>query len=164
MKVSISVAVGKNFEIGLENRLLWRIPDELKMFKKLTMGHHLIMGRKTFESIGRPLPGRTTIVLSRTTHLNIQGCEMVGSLSDALKMAESNGDDEVFICGGETVYMESLPLADKLYITRVDYQGIADAFFPQFDQKLWKLQNKKEFPVTESNPIFWSHEKWVRRT
>lgn len=123
--------------IGLDNRLPWHLPDDLKRFKRLTMGHHLIMGRKTFESIGRPLPGRETIILSRQRDLMYAGCTVVSSLQAALELAESRGEDQVFIAGGGQLYAQALQLADCMHLTHVYTIAPADTFFPEFDRQAW---------------------------
>ena len=141
--ISIIVAMGKNREIGKKNGLLWHIPEELKHFKQLTTGHPIIMGRKTYESIGRPLPGRTNIVITRhsisgmeRSVLEPQNLLWVNSLAQALKLAKKQlGGEEIFIIGGASVFEQALPLADKLYLTLVnaDFPD-ADAFFPNYSK------------------------------
>lgn len=131
MKISIIVAVaGKKRVIGKKGSLPWYIPEELKRFKEITMGHPIIMGRKTHESIGKVLPGRTNIVI--TTHPDYQalGCIIVHSLDEALRQAQ--GDDEAFVIGGGQIYAEALPLADKLYLTYIDKEIEGDVFFPDY--------------------------------
>ena len=141
--ISIIVATGKNREIGKKNGLLWHIPEELKHFKQLTMGHPIIMGRKTYESIGRPLPGRTNIVITRhsisgmeQSVLEPQNLLWVNSLKQALKLAKKQpGGEEIFIIGGASVFEQALPLADKLYLTLVNAEfPDADAFFPDYSK------------------------------
>lgn len=136
MKVSIIAAIGKNRELGKDNRLLWHIPQDLKRFRKLTANHTVIMGRKTFESIGRPLPKRNNIVVSRDTNLNPKGCLVFGSLEQALEKAkevEKNG--EIFIIGGASIYQQSMDIADKLYLTLIDQDfAEADTFFPDYSR------------------------------
>lgn len=124
-----------NRTIGVNNTLPWRCPEDLKHFKTLTMGHHMIMGRKTFDSIGKPLPGRTTVVVTRNQELKIEGCIMAHSLPDAI--AACAGDDEIFIVGGAELYAQALPLADTLYLTEIQQDVSGDAHFPAFEQKEW---------------------------
>jgi len=122
-KVSIIVAIGRNREIGAKNQLLWKIPEELRRFKEITTGHPIIMGRKTHESIGRVLPGRTNIIVTRDTRYEIreEGAIVVHSLEEALEKAQdADGSEEVFIIGGAQIFAEALPTADKLYVTLVD--------------------------------------------
>ena len=153
MIVSAIVAMGKNREIGKDNSLLWRLSDDLKLFKKITLEHIIIMGRKTYESIGKPLPGRTTFVLSSTLSPGDLGekVEIYNDLDTALSTARSRQEDEVIICGGEQIYKLSLPILDKLYLSEVDFTGSADAFFPDFDRSKWKIINTSEFKKTEKN-------------
>jgi len=135
-RISIIVAMAQNRTIGIDNTLPWRIPEDLKHFKTLTMGHHMIMGRKTFESIGRPLPGRTTVVVSRDRNLKIDGCIVAHSLAEALAACAS--DPEVFVVGGADIYAQALGLADALYITEIRQDVAGDAWFPEFDRETWQ--------------------------
>jgi dihydrofolate reductase len=136
--VSIIVAVDKDGGIGSNNRLPWHISTDLRRFKKLTMSHHLIAGRKTFESIGRPLPGRTMIILTRNPDYSAEGCLVSHSLSEALSLAEDRGEDEVFIIGGGDIFQQSLDIVDCLYITYVQARVDADVCFPDIDLSEWK--------------------------
>lgn len=134
-RLSIIAAVARNGVIGIENRLPWRLPEDLRHFKRLTLGHHLIMGRKTFESIGRPLPGRVTVILTRDPGYRAEGCLTAGSIDDALRLC---GDDpEVFVVGGAELYAQLLPRAERLYLTEIDADFAGDAFFPAFDRSQW---------------------------
>ncbi|MBT3982053.1 MAG: dihydrofolate reductase [Bacteriovoracaceae bacterium] len=155
MIVSAIVACGKNSEIGFEGKMLWHLSEEFKNFKKTTMGHHLIMGRKTFESIGRPLPGRTTIVLTKDPTFHADGVQVCSSVIAALTMAKASGEVEVFICGGGSIYDQSLEILDRLYLTEVDYSGDADTFFPLIEMKDWDQLSCEEHPVSESNKLHW---------
>jgi len=134
--VAIIVAIAQNRTIGVNNTLPWRCPEDLRHFKALTMGHHMIMGRKTFDSIGKPLPGRTTVVVTRNRDLNMAGCVIAHSLEDA--MTACTGDEEIFIVGGAELYAQALPLVDTLYITEIQQDVIGDAHFPEFDKKAWR--------------------------
>jgi dihydrofolate reductase len=131
-QISIIVAHSKNMAIGKANALVWRLPDDLKRFKKLTTGHPIIMGRKTYQSISRPLPNRTNIVVTRDKNLEIPGCIVVNSVTDAIKKASEFDQKEIFIIGGAEIYRETLPLADRLYVTKVNMNVDGDAFFPQY--------------------------------
>ena len=136
------VAVGKNREIGKKNELLWHISKELKRFKEITYGHPIIMGRKTYESIGKPLPGRTSIVVSRQTSLNLpKEVLVVSSLDKAIEVAKTQkGSEEIFIIGGESIFKQALPIAEKLYLTVVEAEfPEADAFFPDYS----RFRNKR---------------------
>jgi len=146
-RLAIIVAMAKNRTIGINNTLPWRIPADMQHFKRLTMGHHLIMGRKTFESIGRPLPGRTTVVVSRDRSLRIDGCIVAHSLPDAL--ANCASDPQVFVVGGADIYAQALGLADTLYITEIQRDVIGDAWFPEFDRSEW-LEASREIHRQET--------------
>ena len=128
--------MAKNRTIGINNTLPWRCPEDLKHFKSLTMGHHMIMWRKTFDSIGKPLPGRTTVVVTRNTHLKIEGCIVVHSLDEAI--AACAGDNEIFVVGGAELYTQALPLANRLYLTEIQQDIEGDAHFPAFDLQQWQ--------------------------
>ena len=133
--LSIIVAMAKNRTIGIDNTLPWRIPADLQHFKRLTMGHHMIMGRKTFESIGKPLPGRTTVVVTRNRELKIEGCIVTNSLKEAI--AACAGDEAIFIVGGADIYTQALGFANTLYITEIQQDVDGDAHFPEFDKNTW---------------------------
>lgn len=134
---TIVVAMGKNREIGRENQLLWHLPKDLKHFKEITSNHPVIMGRKTYESIGKPLPNRTNIVISRKTDWFEEGILIVGSIKEALKFAKKI-DENIFIIGGGNIYEQTIELADKLEITLVNATLEADTFFPKIDEKIWR--------------------------
>ena len=131
-RISIIVAHSRNMAIGKANALVWHLPDDLKRFKKLTTNHPIIMGRKTYQSIGKPLPGRTNIVVTRDINLEISGCIVVHSAIEAVKKAKEIDQEEVFIIGGAEIYKETLPLVDRLYVTTVDMDVDGDAFFPEY--------------------------------
>ena len=145
MKLSIIVAHGKKREIGLNGSMPWHVSEDLKRFKKLTMGHHLLMGRKTFDSIGRPLPGRKTICLTRSRDLLIEDVDCVSTIDDAVNLAESRGESELFIAGGGEIYREFLTMASKFYLTEVNYTGDADTYFPKYELNEWNLIEKEQF-------------------
>ncbi len=151
MRVSIIVAMDEGGGIGFENRLPWRLPRDLERFKQITMGHHLIVGRKTFQSIGRPLPGRQMILMTRASGMQFDGVDTVASLEAALELAQSRGEDEAFIGGGSEIYWLALPITDRIYLTRVHAQTNANVFFPEFDIKVWDEISKEEFGVDEKN-------------
>ncbi|KAG1649066.1 Dihydrofolate reductase type 3 [Nymphon striatum] len=150
MKLSMIVAMGEDRVIGIDNKMPWHLPADLAWFKKTTLGSPIIMGRKTYDSIGRPLPGRLNIILSRNTDLKIEGCTVVNSLSDALKAAE--GSDEVFIVGGAHLYEKFLQDADYLYITKIDAKFEGDTFFPDYTQYAWKQLDRIDNHADEKNP------------
>jgi dihydrofolate reductase len=140
--LSIIVAVSKNGVIGVNNTLPWHLPEDLKRFKALTMGHHIVMGRKTFESLGRLLPGRTSVIVSRNRHYQVEGAIVVASLEEAMNCCKD--DDEAFLIGGAQMYQVGISLADKLYITEVDVDVDGDAYMPEIDYSQWELQEKVE--------------------
>lgn len=134
--LSVIAAVARNRVIGLDNALPWRLPEDLQHFRGLTMGHHIIMGRKTFESLGRLLPGRTSVIVSRQPEYKVPGAKMASSLREAV--AACDGDEEVFVIGGAELYRQALPLADRLYLTEIHAEFQGDAFFPEFDRAVWR--------------------------
>ena len=131
-KISIICVIGKNLAIGKNNQLLWRLPDDLKRFKATTSGHTVIMGSKTFESIGKPLPDRINIVVSSDPDYKIAGCEIVHSIEDAIKSGKEREKEEIFIIGGGSIYTQTIGLADKLYLTVVEDSPEADTYFPDY--------------------------------
>ena len=140
-RLSMIAALSRNFAIGLDNRLLWHISEDLVNFKALTMGKPIIMGRKTFDSIGRPLPGRANIVVSRDTQWQAEGVQVARSVNAAINAAhlacEDSGQDEIMVIGGEQIYRQALPSATRLYLTEVDVEMAADTFFPDFVRTDW---------------------------
>lgn len=140
--LSMIVAKAKNNVIGVNNTLPWHLPEDLKRFKGLTMGHHIIMGRKTFESLGRLLPGRTTVIVSRNENFSVQGAIVANSVEQALALC--GDDDEPFLIGGEQLYHAGLSFVNRLYITEVDLEIEGDAFLPEIDLKNWNLVEKKD--------------------
>ena len=132
--ISIIAAVSQNRALGKDNQLLWHIPQDLQRFKKLTFGHSIIMGRKTYESIGRPLPNRTNIIITRNCEFKPEGCLTVSSIKAALQLGKVKDEKEVFIIGGGQIYEQALPFADKLYLTLVEGDFQADTFFPDYSQ------------------------------
>ena len=160
MIISMIVAIGENLEIGLDNKLLWQIPEDLKHFKKITTGHTLLMGRKTFESIGKPLPKRTSIILSNTLKMEDQdNCLVRSTINDAISTAKDSGESELFVIGGAQIYKQLLPLVDKLYLSKINYRGKADVFFPQIDFSRWKEVEKKSFPDSSPSWVFHLFER-----
>lgn len=144
--IIIIVGIAKNRIIGKDNRLPWSIPEDLKKFKRITSGNTLIMGRKTFESIGKPLPNRFNIVLSRSmqSESDIEGIEISSSVDDAIAKAKKHGKD-IFIIGGTEIYRQFLPIADRLFISHIkkEYQG--DSYFPEYDESEWEVESKEQF-------------------
>jgi dihydrofolate reductase len=156
MKVSLIVAVAENGVIGRNNELPWRLSADLRRFKELTMGHAIIMGRKTFESIGRPLAGRRMIVVTRQPHFEAPGVESVNGLDAALEAAARRGEEEAFVIGGAEVFRDATARVNRLYITRVHARIEGDVFFPPLRQEQWRLTSAEqrhadannEYPVT----------------
>lgn len=136
VRIVVIAAVGRNGVIGIENRLPWRIPEDLARFKELTMGHAIVMGRSTFESIGRPLPGRTNIVLTRRDDWSHEGVLVAGSLEESMNIGGEEGRD-VFVAGGAEVYGEALKVADRMELTEVEAEPDGDTVFPPVDWSLW---------------------------
>jgi dihydrofolate reductase len=134
--ISLIAAVARNRVIGLNNTLPWHLPEDLKHFRALTTGHHIIMGRKTYESLNRLLPGRTTVIVTRNPDYHVPGALVAASLPRAITLCDR--DVEVFLIGGAELYREALQLADRLYITAIDAEYEGDAFFPEFDQATWQ--------------------------
>lgn len=151
MRISAIVAMATNRCIGRNNTLPWRLPADLKRFKQLTMGHTLIMGRKTYESIGRPLPGRTMIVVTRQRDYAPEGVQVAHSLEQALELARG---DEVFIAGGADLYRQAMERVRRLYLTRIDRDYEGDTFFPELDLSGWRLVAEEHHPATATEPPF----------
>jgi dihydrofolate reductase len=141
--ISIIAAVAENRAIGLKNKLLWDIPEDMKHFSSITRGHPVIMGQKTFESIGKPLPNRVNIVLTKEPDLKIEGCIIVNSIEQALAEAKKHDQEEIFFIGGGMVYRQALPLADKLYLTVVKGDFEADTYFPDYSE-FTKVVSRRE--------------------
>jgi len=161
MSVSIIVAMAQNRTIGVNNTLPWRCPEDLKHFKALTMGHHMIMGRKTFDSIGKPLPGRTTVIVTRNDALKVDGCLVAHSLSEAIKLCAS--DTDIFIVGGADIYAQSMALADTLYITEIQEDVDGDAHFPEFDRNAWQVTAREVRSQTEPQALEYHFVTYRRR-
>ncbi|MDG2146379.1 MAG: dihydrofolate reductase [Porticoccaceae bacterium] len=156
MKISLIVAVSRNGAIGLNNQLPWYLPEDLKYFKSVTMGKPLIMGRKTFDSIGRPLPGRANIVLTRDPQWTSDGVKVVQSVEQALLAGEiaceASDVDEIMVIGGEQIYRMTLDLADRIYLTQVDADVEGDAFFPDIDLNDWSQTRVKLPEIIDKHP------------
>lgn len=160
MKLSLICAMAENRTIGKDNSLPWHLSEDLKYFKKVTMGRSIIMGRKTWESIGRPLPGRTNIVISRNDKFIAEGAEVVSSLSSAIQLAEkiaqTDGTDEAFIIGGAGLYQAALPQAHRFHLTRVHAAIDGDTHLSDFDETQWKEVSRESFSSAGSNPYDYS--------
>jgi dihydrofolate reductase len=134
--------MARNRVIGIDNTLPWRLPEDLKHFKALTMGHHIVMGRKTYESIGKPLPGRTTVIVTRDPAYRVEGCVTAHSIDAAI--AACAGDTEIFFVGGAELYAQVLSRADRLYLTEIQADYTGDAWFPAFDRASWRESERRE--------------------
>jgi dihydrofolate reductase len=150
-KLSIIVAISENNAIGKDNQLLWHLPADLKHFKEITTGNTIIMGRKTYDSIGKPLPNRRSIVITRSQNLVIDGVEVVNSLSEAIALCKE--DEEAFIIGGAEIYQQALQHATHIYLTRVHQHYEADAYFPELPPTAWKEINSVSYPSDEKNNV-----------
>ena len=153
MIVAIIVAIGENNAIGKNNQLLWHMPNDLKHFKDVTSGRTIIMGRKTFDSVGKPLPKRRNIVVTRQD-ITIPGCEVVKSIEDGLALCKN--EDEVFIGGGAEIYKLAMHLTDRIYLTIIHKVFDADTFFPEIDHKEWKEVSREDYQPDEKNPLPYS--------
>lgn len=158
-KLSIIVAIAKNRVIGINNTLPWHLPEDLKRFRALTMGHHIIMGRKTYDSLGRLLPGRTTVIVTRNTDYKVEGALIAHSLQDAIALCKA--DDEVFLIGGAELYQEGLKLSSKLYITEIALDVEGDAYFPEYSSDEWQ-ESSREAHVSEQGLAF-NYVTYVRK-
>ena len=161
--ITIVVAMGLNNEIGANNQLLWHLPKDLKHFKEITTGHPIIMGRKTYESIGKPLPNRTNIVVSTKKDWFEEGILIVGSLKEAIKFAKKM-DEEIFIIGGGNIYEQTIDLAEKLEVTQVNAELKADIFFPKINPKIWNKTNEISHEKDEKNEYDFSFQTYERKT
>jgi len=151
MIISAIVAVGHNNVIGSNNKIPWYLPADLKYFKKKTINHTLLMGRKTFQSIGRPLPKRTNIVITRDPFFTASGVLVVHSIEEGLELANQKGAQELFIIGGGQIYKESIPYWDKIYLTEVDIDIEGEVYFPDVDLSDWELLSSESHPPNEKN-------------
>ncbi|MFO8036267.1 MAG: dihydrofolate reductase [Anaerolineales bacterium] len=162
MIISLIVAMDEKGGIGTDGQLPWHLSTDLQHFKRVTMGHHLIMGRKTYQSISKKLPRRTMIVLTRDRHFSADGCLLAHSLPEALTIAEDRGEKEVFVIGGASVFREALPLAEQLYLTRVHAVVEADTFFPALDLDSWTLASERHVEADASNQYPFTIRHYLR--
>jgi len=160
-RLSMIVAASENDVIGADGDLPWRLSSDLKRFKKLTMGHHIIMGRKTFESIGRLLPGRTTVIVTRQKDLQIEGAKVVHSIQSAIEVCE--GDESPFVTGGAEIYRLALPMVDEIQLTRVHAEIEGDTFLPEIDWAQWEEISCDRFEPDEKNQAAYSFEVHRRK-
>ncbi|MFQ1905694.1 type 3 dihydrofolate reductase [Aeromonas veronii] len=163
MKISMIAAMAHDRVIGKDNQMPWHLPADLAHFKRVTLGKPVLMGRKTFESIGRPLPGRRNLVISRNPGYQAEGIEVVGSVEAALALLAGSSVEELMVIGGGHLYAEMLPSADCLYLTRIDQAVEGDTRFPAFDDGQWQRIACESHPADEKNPHPYSFETWQRR-
>ncbi len=164
MIVSLIAAVSENNVIGKDNDLPWHLPKEFKYFKNTTKGHHILMGRKTFESFPQPLPQRTNIIITRQNNYNVQGGKVVHSLEEGLELARQNDEDEAFVIGGAQIYKLALPLADRIYLTVIHTTVNGDTYFPAFNEKQWTITHKKPVKADKNNPHDFTIYLYEKRT
>lgn len=161
--VTIIAAIAKNNALGKNNDLIWHLPADLQRFKKVTSGHHIIMGRNTFESIGKPLPNRTTVIITRNKNYFKDGCLIAHSLEEALELTAS--EEQVFIIGGAQIYKETIikGLADKMDITLVHQEFEADVFFPEINLDIWQETGRESFKADEKNKFDYSFVNYEKK-
>jgi dihydrofolate reductase len=164
MTVSLIVAVSSNGVIGRDGGLPWHLPADLKHFKRTTMGHHLIIGRRTWEEVGKPLPGRTMVVVTRSRRFALEGVQVVRSVEQAIELAVE--DDEPFIGGGSQIYRIALAqdLVDRIYLTRIDADVEGDTFFPEFDLDEWEIVSEEHHEADEKNEFDYSFLVYERKS
>ncbi len=168
MIISLLVAMDERRGIGKGNALPWRLSSDMKRFRELTMGHAIVVGRKTFESIGKPLPGRHMIVVTRNRDYDPEGCQpencqVVFSVEQAIAVARDRRESELFICGGAQIFAETLALADRLYLTEVHAVVDADTFFPEYDESLWAVEQVIRHEADEKNQYPFTFKLLVKR-
>lgn len=159
--IIIIAAIAQNNALGKNNQLIWHLPADLKRFKKVTSGHHVIMGRKTYESLGKPLPNRTNIIISRNKDFKAEGCIVKNSLEDAIESAKK--DQTPFILGGAEIYKQAIETVDKLDLTLVHHEFEADAFFPEIDLNIWKETSRQDHKADDKNKYDYSFVTYERR-
>ena len=163
MLVSAIVAVAENGVIGKDNDIPWRLSNDLKYFKRTTLDHHIIMGRINFLSIGRPLPKRTNVIITRNLFYAVDGCLIAHSVEEALQIAFDNGEEEAFIIGGAKIYELSMPFWDRLYFTRVHAEVEGDVFFPELNMEEWELVSSEPHKADEKNEFDYTFEVYERK-
>jgi len=159
--ITIIAAIAKKNALGNNNQLIWHLPADLKRFKKVTANHHVIMGRKTFESLGKPLPNRTNIIITRNGNFKAEGCIIVNSLQQAIEASKE--DENPYILGGAEIYNQTIEIADKLDLTFVHHQFEADAFFPEINALIWKEIFREDFKADEKNKYDYSFVTYIRK-
>ena len=166
MTISSIVSVSLNHVIGKDNKLVWNLATDTKFFKDTTSGHHIIMGRRNYDSIPekwRPLPNRTNIVVTRQKDLTLEGCQVVHSIQEGLDLAEKNGEKETFIIGGGEIYKQSMDMVDKIYYTMVMAEVEGDTFFPEIDPDIWIEETRKSYYADEKNEYDFDIIEYIRK-
>ena len=162
MTISLVVAASENNAIGKNNQLIWHLPNDLKFFKNTTWGFPVIMGRKSFESVNKPLPGRTNIVITTNPDWKVETVIVVKNLKDAIQKAAETNSKQIFIIGGGEIYKQSMDIADNIYITRVHADLEGDTFFPEIDKSKWKLTSNQDFEADEKHAYSYSFQIWEK--
>ena len=160
-RVSFLVAMARNRVIGRDNRIPWHLPHDLKRFKALTMGHHIVMGRRTWDSINRLLPGRTTVIITRNPAFEVPGAKIARSIEDALRACAD--DPEIFVIGGEQIFRAALPYAQRLYLSAIDADVEGDTYMPEIDMREWQLTHEEVHPQEDANALPWRFQIFDRR-
>ena len=161
--ISLIVAASENNAIGKGNAMLWHLPEDLKFFKNTTWGMPIIMGRKTFEAVGKPLPGRTNIIVTSNKEWSAENTITTTNIDDAIKVANDTNSKEIFITGGGEIYRQTLPIAHKVYLTRVHTTIDGDAFFPEMDLNTWEIDFEKHVKSDEKNKFDMTFQTWKRK-
>ena len=162
-RITIIAAIANNNALGKDNDLIWLLPADLKRFKQVTSGHHILMGRNTFESIGKPLPNRTTVIITRNNNYKAAGCIVVDSIEKALEV--SKNDDQIFIIGGAQIYKQAMESnwVDQLDITQVHHSFEADVYFPEIDSEIWEEISREDFSADKKNQYKYSFIRYKKR-
>lgn len=163
MIVSLIVAASTNNVIGKNNELIWSLPNDMRFFKNTTWAMPVVMGRKTYESLGKPLPGRLNIVITRQENWKPENTVVVHSLEAAIEAAALENYKEVFVIGGGEIFKEAMPIADKIYLTRVDAELEGDAFFPPIDRRQWTMVSEQSFPSDEKHAYAYHFQLWAKQ-
>ncbi len=162
MTISLVVAAANNNVIGKDNKLVWHLPNDMKFFKNVTWGMPVLMGRKTFDALGKPLNGRTNIVLTRNKEWKKEGVVTVASIGDAELLLKEMDVKELMVIGGGEIYRMTIGMADRIYITRVDAEPEGDAHFPEIDEHSWKMVSQQDHPVDEKHAFAYSFQVWEK--
>lgn len=162
MIISLIAAVAKNNVLGKDNKIPWHLPADMAYFSKMTTGHHIVMGSNTYESIGRPLPNRTNIVLAKDRDYKAEGCVVVNSIEEATDYAKKNEEKELMVCGGASVYKQFLPKADKVYLTEINAEFDGDVFFPELGPQ-WKLVSSEKHAPDEKNKYEYNFNVYIKK-